>query len=177
MTLIDQATTALIEQDVKAHFPEDAVRDVAIVRHGDDPAIEPGEAGVQMTIASPAGMEQDGQFLDFFKSTYREAFARLRHDIAQRFPMVRQIEIISGTDLRNRFITRLHPGPAGTDLLPVTLQLGATDLETLDTLVTAGIASSREDAIRFALARIRGRPAYTRLRERAPEIEELRSQL
>lgn len=177
MKLIDQATTALIEQDVKAHFPEGAVREVAIVRHGDDPAVGPGEAGVQMTIASPAGMEPDGQFLDFFKSTYREAFARLRQDVAQRFPVITQIEIISGTDPRNRFITRLHPGPGGTGLTPVTVRLGAADLETLDTLITAGIVPSREDGIRFALARIRERPAYPRLRERAPEIEELRSQL
>lgn len=164
---------------MKAHFLEASLRDVAVVQYGEDPAVEPGEVGIRMTIASPAGMEPDGQFLDFFKSTYREAFARLRHDISQRFPATRHIEVISGTNPRNRFITRLQADECdpGDDLTAVTARFGATDLETLDTLIDAGIAASRADAIRFAVARIRQRPAYARLRERATEIEEPRSQL
>jgi Arc/MetJ-type ribon-helix-helix transcriptional regulator len=55
-------------------------------------------------------------------------------------------------------------------------RLGAEDLETLDTLITVGIASSRADAVRWALARIRERPAYDQLRARTREIEELKSQ-
>jgi hypothetical protein len=46
----------------------------------------------------------------------------------------------------------------------------------VDTLITAGIAANRADAVRWALARIRERPAYARLRERAREIEELKAQ-
>src|SRR5260221_8048239 len=45
-------------------------------------------------------------------------------------------------------------------------RLGAVDLETLDALIARGIAASREEAVRWALARIRERPAYPRLRER-----------
>jgi len=55
-------------------------------------------------------------------------------------------------------------------------RLGQADLETLDTLITAGIAPNRAQAVRWALARIRERPAYAQLRERAREIEELKSQ-
>jgi Arc/MetJ-type ribon-helix-helix transcriptional regulator len=55
-------------------------------------------------------------------------------------------------------------------------RLGPIDLETLDTLITAGIASNRADAVRWTLARIRERPAYERLRARAQEIEELKAQ-
>ena len=55
-------------------------------------------------------------------------------------------------------------------------RLGAEDLETLDTLITVGIATSRADAVRWALARIRERPAYDQLRARTREIEELKSQ-
>ncbi len=51
--------------------------------------------------------------------------------------------------------------------------LGRSGLETLDTLIMAGIADTRADAIRWALARIRERPAYERLRERARELEQL----
>jgi Arc/MetJ-type ribon-helix-helix transcriptional regulator len=55
-------------------------------------------------------------------------------------------------------------------------RLAPTDLETLDTLITAGIATNRADAVRWALARIRERPAYEQLRARAREIEELKAQ-
>ena len=50
------------------------------------------------------------------------------------------------------------------------------DLETLDTLITAGIAKNRAEGVRWALARIRGRPAYRELRQRASEIEDLKAQ-
>ena len=39
----------------------------------------------------------------------------------------------------------------------------------------ADIADTRADAIGWALARIRERPAYERLRERVREIEQLKS--
>ena len=53
--------------------------------------------------------------------------------------------------------------------------LGRSGPETLDTLIMAGIAETRADAIRWALARIRERPAYERLRERIQEIDQLRT--
>ena len=53
--------------------------------------------------------------------------------------------------------------------------LGRSGLETLDTLIMAGIAVTRADAIRRALAQIRERPAYERLRERIQEIDQLRT--
>jgi Arc/MetJ-type ribon-helix-helix transcriptional regulator len=55
-------------------------------------------------------------------------------------------------------------------------RLGQEDLETLDTLIAAGIASSRAEAVRWALARIRERPAYEQIRARSREIEVLKSQ-
>jgi hypothetical protein len=45
----------------------------------------------------------------------------------------------------------------------------------LDTLITAGMAASRAEAISWALARIRERPAYARLSERARERDELKA--
>jgi hypothetical protein len=65
---------------------------------------------------------------------------------------------------------------AGRDLTPVMARLGPADLETLDALITAGIASSRAEAVRWALARIRERPAYAQLRERAREIDRLKTE-
>ncbi|MGH3281519.1 MAG: hypothetical protein ACRDNW_20610 [Trebonia sp.] len=61
-------------------------------------------------------------------------------------------------------------------LTAVMARLGREDLETMDTLIAAGIASSRAEAVRWALARIRERPAYGQLRARSREIEDLKSQ-
>lgn len=59
---------------------------------------------------------------------------------------------------------------------PVMVRLTAAELETVDTLIAVGIASSRAEAIRWALTRIRERPAYERLRSRACEIEILKAE-
>ena len=60
-------------------------------------------------------------------------------------------------------------------LTPVMAHLGPADLQTLDALITAGIAASRSESTRWALARIRERPAYARLSERARELDELKA--
>ena len=65
---------------------------------------------------------------------------------------------------------------AGGDLTPVMARLGPVDLETLDVLITAGIAPNRAEAVRWALARIRQRPAYAKLLERNRELDELKAQ-
>jgi Arc/MetJ-type ribon-helix-helix transcriptional regulator len=54
--------------------------------------------------------------------------------------------------------------------------LGRSGLEILDTLIMAGIADTRADAIRWALERIRERSAYERLRDRIREIDQLRNE-
>ncbi len=54
-------------------------------------------------------------------------------------------------------------------------RLGPMDLETLDTLIEAGIASNRADAVRWALAWIWERPP-TRgcMRRTASQVDELK---
>jgi len=55
-------------------------------------------------------------------------------------------------------------------------RLGQEEIEIVDTLITAGIAVNRAEAIRWALARIREPPAYGESQRRAREIEELKQQ-
>jgi hypothetical protein len=55
-------------------------------------------------------------------------------------------------------------------------RLGPASLETLDTLIMAGTAATRAQAIRWALDRIRERPAYQRLRELRGEADKLRNE-
>ena len=54
--------------------------------------------------------------------------------------------------------------------------LGTVGLETLDTLIMAGTAATRAEAIRWVLDRIREQPAYQRLRELRCEADKLRNE-
>jgi hypothetical protein len=49
----------------------------------------------------------------------------------------------------------------------------AADLATVDTLITAGVVTSRAEGLRWALSRLREHPAYARLRQQAHENDEL----
>jgi hypothetical protein len=66
--------------------------------------------------------------------------------------------------------------PADGEFTPVMARLRAPELEIVDTLISAGIAPNRAEAVRWALARIGERPAYAQLRERTSEIERLKTQ-
>jgi hypothetical protein len=62
------------------------------------------------------------------------------------------------------------------DFTHVMVRLKAPDLEIVDTLITAGIANNRAEAIRWALTRISERAAYTQLREHTRDIERLKTE-
>src|SRR5579863_8623388 len=173
MERLDSAVTGLIEQEVRGRFPEGMVDRVAILEYGDDPSVEPGQIVVEVTI--PDGGE--GQ-LETFHRTHRDAIRDLQRDISQRWPQATRFKIVTGQGEGRKFMFRAAAPdePPGADLTPVMARLGPVDLETLDTLITAGFAANRAQAVRWALARIRERPAYAELRERAREIENLRSQ-
>jgi hypothetical protein len=176
MERLDQATTDLIEQDVKGHFPDGMVDSVAVLQYGDDPAVEPGQIVVEVTVAAePEGGE--GQ-LETFHRAHRDTISELQRDISQRWPQATRFKMVTGQGEGRKFMWRAAgpDEPPGAGLTPVMARLGPADLETLDTLITAGFAAGRAQAVRWALARIRERPAYAELRERAKEIENLKSQ-
>jgi hypothetical protein len=59
---------------------------------------------------------------------------------------------------------------------PLLARLGSAGLETLDTLIMTGIAATRAEATRWALDRIRERPAYQRLCELRSDVGKLRNE-
>jgi hypothetical protein len=179
MERLDNATTGLIEQEIRGRFPEGALDSVVVLQYGDDPAVEPGQIVIQVTVGSPAGAENDEDAVDAFTRANRDAIQQLQRDIPQRWPQANRFKIItSGGEGRKRMmmLRALTPDEPTGDLTPVMARLGPSDLETLDTLISAGFAANRAAAVRWALARIRERPAYAELRERAKEIENLESQ-
>jgi hypothetical protein len=81
--------------------------------------------------------------------------------------------------LAYRITDRGRPAPARDeapdDLTPVMVRLGAADLATVDTLITAGVVNSRAGGLRWALSRLREHPAYARLQQQADENDELKT--
>ena len=175
MERLDSDTIGLIEQEVRGHFPEGTVDSVAVLQYGDDPAVEPGQAIVQVTVAAePEGGEDQ---LETFHRANRDAIRDVHRDICQRWPQATRFKFVTSDGEGRKFMWRAPvPDEPPGDLTPVMARLGPADLETLDTLITAGFAANRAQAVRWALARIRERPAYAELRERAKEIENLKSQ-
>jgi hypothetical protein len=174
----------LVEDEIKTRFPGAPVERVMVLQYGDDPVVEPGELAVRVALkAEGDGEEERKKVLDEFHHSFEKELHRFREDLSQKLPEARRLEFGVGEERHGPHIM-LNRGPgsfearalAGAELTPVMARLGPMDLETLDTLITAGIASNRADAVRWSLARIRERPAYERLRERAKEIEELKAQ-
>lgn len=175
----------LIEDEIKTRFPGAPIERVRVLQYGDDPVVEPGELVVRVSLAAAEGdgEEERKQVLEDFHRSFDKELHRFREDLSRKLPEARRLEFGVGEDRHGPHIM-LNRGPgslearalAGGDLTPVMARLGPMDLETLDTLITAGIASNRADAVRWTLARIRERPAYERLRARAVEIEELKAQ-
>ncbi len=185
---MDQAAIDHIEQqingEVKKRFPG-AVRRVAVLQYGDDPVIEPGNLLVRVIIEAPEEREGQQEALAAFEKAHGPALKHFQHDLSAQLPEVGRLEFRTGdTGHGPRLV--LGEGRSrgslearaleGGELTPVMARLGPADLETLDALITAGIAASRAEAVRWALARIRERPAYAQLRERAGEIERLKTE-
>jgi Arc/MetJ-type ribon-helix-helix transcriptional regulator len=177
-----------IDQEAKARFPGTAVRQAMLLQYGDDPEIEPGALWVRVLLG--AGRPEDYQetltAFDLATTTAREQFTSF---LAGKLPGIRLVEYMFFADNPVTFGghgPRLS-NPVGEPLpdiqerehgeaTPLLARLGPAGLETLDTLIMAGIAATRAEAIRWALDRIRERPAYQRLRELRSDVGKLRNE-
>jgi hypothetical protein len=94
MERLDSATAGLIEQEVRGRLPEGMVDGVAVLQYGDDPAVEPGQIVVEVTIA--AGPEGGEDPLETFHRAHRDAIQQLQRDICQRARLRRAARARSG---------------------------------------------------------------------------------
>lgn len=178
---------ALLDQQVKERFPDGSIDRVELLRYGDDPEIEPGKLLVRVHVQAPAETGDDDDPMDDWEHAHRALTRGLHDQLSRKVPEVSRLEFVMDT-AKGRHTSRIgmlnvplsdmaeRARSGGGPLTPVMARLAAIDLETLDTLITAGIAPTRAEAVRWALARIRDRPAYERLRQRTRELEELKSQ-
>lgn len=173
----------LIADKVTGHIPDGEVQRVMLLQYGDEPVIEPGELLVRVFVTPPTDGSEDRDPIQQFEDAHRRQMKKLRSDLSEELPGVKRLEFACDIGDEHFIRVMVRPGPtlgesvrADGELTPVMARLGPADLDTLDALITAGIATSRADAVRWALARIRERPAYGELRERAREIERLKTE-
>ncbi len=176
-----------IDEEVKARFPGSAVRQAVLLQYGDDPEIEPGDLWVRVLLDAdgPEDYEETLTAFDLANKTAREQFTSY---LAEQ---LREIRLVEYTFANNPVTCDGHgpraSNPVGQRLpdvqerehgeaTPVLARLGPAGLETLDTLIMAGTAATRAEAIRWALDRIREQPAYQRLRELRCEADKLRNE-
>ncbi len=185
------ALQSKLEEQVKEHFPDDGVRRVVLLQHGDDPQVEPGGLWVRVffkVAGIPSDREGSQARIQFF-AAWRGAHEAMRNELQREFaqvlPAARVLEfkfitdddtVLKGSDTMRIGGSAADLAERQRDLTPVMARLGPVDLWTLDTLITAGIAANRAEALRWVLARIRERPAYQKLSERARELDELKAQ-
>jgi hypothetical protein len=185
---MDEITAAdFVTEKVMKRFPDGTLEQVDVLRYGDDPAVEPGALGIRVIINTGQFPENADTPLRAFHLTHEDAVKKLRGDLGL-LPPGSWIEFFAAAEDVNRHSKRLRLSKdsgmgrvpdkerAG-ETTPVTARLGAVQLETLDTLITAGLAANRAEAVRWTIDRIRDRPAFARLRERTREIAELAEQL
>jgi hypothetical protein len=176
--------TTRIEKHVRSVFPDDAIGRVQVLEYGDDPAVEPGDVAIRVFFHRPEGEETDEDIVDSFEKANREHLKKLQERLP-RFIAWLEFEPDSpgGAEKLHRHVLKIaHGGRApkldtvSEELTSVMTRLGPADLATVDTLITAGIANSRAEVLRWAVGRIRENPAYAQLQHRVREINELKAQ-
>jgi hypothetical protein len=185
--------TTGVEKHLRSVFPDGVISRVQVLEYGDDPAVEPGDVAVRVFIARPdrpEGEEADEEILGSFNEANRERLKKLRDELPR---VIAWLEFwpdsadgadgADGADRHPRNVLKIGRGgraakpldEASEELTPVMTRLGPADLATVDTLITAGIAGSRAEVLRWAVGRIRENPAYAQIQDRVHEINELKA--
>jgi hypothetical protein len=170
------------EEELNRRSGDGTVQKVEVLQHGDEPEIEPGQAMVRVTL-TPTGEDPD-ETLHAFEKAHSEAIEELCKTIARTMPTVTRVQLtlpVQPGERRHPVIS-MSVGPPdrtapGRTLTPVMARLDPRDVEVLDALITAGIVPNRAEGVRWALTRIRLRPAYTQLQRHIGKIDELKAQL
>jgi hypothetical protein len=177
-----------VEKDVRSVFPDGVVSRVQVLEYGDDPAVEPGDVAIRVFLPRPdpsEGEETDEEIVGSFKKANRERLKKLKDELPRFVAWLEfQPDSPGGAEQRRRHVLKIGRGgrspkpldEAPEELTPVMTRLGPADLAAVDTLITAGIAGSRAEVLRWAVGRIRENPAYAQLQDRVREIGELKAQ-
>jgi hypothetical protein len=176
--------TTGVEKHLRSVFPDGAISRVQVLEYGDDPAVEPGDVAVRVFLPRPEGEEADEETVGSFERANRERLKKLNDELPRAIAWLEfQADSPGGAEKPRRHVLKIGRGgraakpldEASEELTPVMTRLGPADLATVDTLITAGIAGSRAEVLRWAVGRIRENPAYAQIQDRVREISELKA--
>ena len=178
---MDETVTDSVEKHFRSLFPAGTFTQVDVLGYGDDPDVEPGETAIRAFVDraghSAEGWEDDEKVMLAFEQAHRQTTKKLGH--AGLLPSVAWVHFIPDTPARRAQRGPLYGFPSmlhglRTDAADevegsavVRASLAPADLAMVDALITAGIASSRAEVMRWAIGRIRESPAYAQIQERA----------
>jgi Peptidase family S41/N-terminal domain of Peptidase_S41 in eukaryotic IRBP len=93
---VERAETDQIERvlnhELKERFAGGAVQRGVLLRHGDDPAIGPGQLMVRVFIPAPGRPEDYEQVLAAWQDTHRAGMEEFRRELSLRLPAARLLE-------------------------------------------------------------------------------------
>ena len=168
---MENAVTERIEQQVRSAFPDGAIARLQVLQYGDDPEVEPGQTAMRVFFDWPGrsdGNNADPKTVHAFVVANGPALDVLRDELPS---VIQWVEFCpespagaaSPHGLSYRITDRgrraAAPDDVPEDFTPVMTRLGPADLATLDSLITAGIVSSRAEGVRWAVSRLREHPA------------------
>jgi hypothetical protein len=187
---VDKAIADSVEAQFRSVFPAETFTQVDVLGYGDDPDVEPGETAIRAFVdraGRPAGTwEDDEQVMQAFEEAHRQAVTWLHRD--GQLPSIAWIQLIPDTPERRApgavlwgfpsFFLGMRSDVAddAPGFASVRTNLGPADLATVDALITAGVASTRAEVMRWAIGRIRENPAYAQIQGRVRDISELKAQ-
>jgi hypothetical protein len=164
------------------------IRRVELLQHDDAPTIEPGQLMPRLVFADPVRSHAEhpdprkvAKAARTFKLALGPGLNQFRGHLLERWPEIRHIEVMTEDDSGHRTggnVRFVEDGREAADgeSTHVMVRLKTAELDIVDTLIAAGIANNRAEAIRWALTRIPERPAYHQLREHTRDIERLKSE-
>ena len=187
---MDKALSDSLAAQLRSVFPEGTFTQVDVLGYGDDPEVEPGETAIRAFVdraGHPAETwEDDERLMQAFEEANGQAITWLHRD--GQLPSIAWIHLVPDIPGRRApgavlwgfpsafFRMRSDVADEAPGFAAVRTNLGPADLATVDALINAGIASSRAEAVRWAVSRIRQNPAYAQIQQRAREIGELKAQ-
>jgi hypothetical protein len=177
-----------LETEANELFPG-WLRRVELLQRDEAPMIEPGQLIPRLVFKDPADRLQDphpdprkvAKAGRTFKLAIGPGLNQFRDDLLERWPQIRYIEVMQEDDSGQRTAGNVRFVEDGREAVDgefthVMVRLKTPELDIVDTLIAAGIAGNRAEAIRWALTRIRERPAYEQLREHTRDIERLKNE-
>ena len=76
----------VVDHEIRTRFPRGTVQRVAVLQHGDDPVIEPGELMVRVFIPAPDRPEGYPESLGAWQEAHQARMKQLRRELSLRLP-------------------------------------------------------------------------------------------